>query len=71
MHVAFWWETRRKEATKKTKTWGEDIIKIYLRNVGCGGMDWIQLSQYRGPVEVSCEHCNKPSSFKTDWEILE
>jgi hypothetical protein len=25
----------------------EDNIKIYLKEVGCGGMDWIELAQDR------------------------
>jgi len=25
----------------------EDNIKMYLQEVGCGGMDWIELTQYR------------------------
>jgi len=25
----------------------EDIIKIDLQEVGCGGTDWIELAQYR------------------------
>jgi len=25
----------------------EDIIKIYLQEVGCGGMDWIDMAQDR------------------------
>ena len=25
----------------------EDNIKMYLQEVGCGGMDWIDVAQYR------------------------
>ena len=25
-----------------------DNIKMYLQEVGCGGMDWIELAEYRG-----------------------
>jgi hypothetical protein len=35
---------RRKETTRKAKTW-MDNIKIYLREMGCGSMDWIDLIQ--------------------------
>ena len=33
-----WWRTRRR--------W-EDNIKMDLQEVGCGGMDWIELAQRR------------------------
>jgi hypothetical protein len=29
-------------------------IKIYLTDIGCGGMDWIDLVQYR-PEDGSCK----------------
>jgi hypothetical protein len=31
---------------KPRRRW-EDNIKIDLQEVGCGGMDWIELAQYR------------------------
>jgi hypothetical protein len=40
-------------------TW-KDNIKVYLRETGCGGMDWIDLAQDR---EGSCEHGNEPPGF--------
>jgi hypothetical protein len=46
---------------------GVDNIKINHREIGCGGMDWIDL----GPVEGSCEHGNEPSGSMKCWEILE
>jgi hypothetical protein len=39
----------------------EDNIKMDLRDIGWGGMNWIDLAQDRGPVEASCEHGNEPS----------
>jgi hypothetical protein len=42
----------------------EDNIKIDLRVIGWGGMDWIDLAQDGGPVEGSCEHGNVPSNHK-------
>jgi hypothetical protein len=46
-----------------------DNIKMDLREIGWGGMDWIDLAQ--GPVECSCEHGNEPSGFMKCWEALE
>jgi len=33
----------------------EDNIKMDLQDVGCGGMDWIELAQIIGQVLGSCE----------------
>jgi hypothetical protein len=41
----------------------EDNIKINLQEVGCGGIDWIQLAQDRGHVAGICECGNEPSGF--------
>jgi hypothetical protein len=39
-----------------------DNIKMGLREVGWGCMDWIDLAQDTlGGVEVSCEHSNEPA----------
>jgi hypothetical protein len=43
-----------------------DIIKIDLRVIGWGGMDWTYLAQ-----EASCEHGIEPSDSIKFWEILE
>jgi hypothetical protein len=37
-----------------------DDIKMNLREMGWGGMDWVGLAQDKG----SCEHANEPLSFK-------
>ena len=34
-----------KETTGKPRCRWEDDIKMYLQEVGCGGMDWIDLAQ--------------------------
>jgi hypothetical protein len=41
------------------------IIKMVLREIGWGGMDWIHLAQ------DSCEHGSEPSGSIDSWEILE
>jgi hypothetical protein len=45
-----------------------DNIKIDLREIGWGGMDWIDLAQDR---EGSCEHGDEPSGSLKFWEIPE
>jgi hypothetical protein len=37
----------------------EDNIKMDLREIGWGDMEWIDLAQE--PAEGSCEHGNEPS----------
>jgi hypothetical protein len=40
-------KARRKEANRRHRRRWEDYIKIELREVGCGGIDWIDLAQDR------------------------
>jgi hypothetical protein len=49
----------------------EDNIKMDLREIAWDGMDWIDLAQYKTPVEGPCEHGNEPSGSIKCWEILE
>jgi hypothetical protein len=44
-----------------------DKIKMDLREIGWGGVDWIHLAEDRGP----CEHDNKLSGYVNYWRILE
>jgi hypothetical protein len=37
---------RRRSLVRPGSRW-EDNIKAYLQEVGCGGMDWIELAQDR------------------------
>jgi len=39
----------------------EDDIKMYLQAVGCGGMDWIKLTQEGTGGGGTCECGNEPS----------
>jgi hypothetical protein len=44
MHTGLWSEIRRKEITRKTprRRW-EDNINMDFKEIGWGGMDWIDL----------------------------
>ena len=45
VHKGFWWGyLRERETTWKTRLRWEDNIKMYLQEVGWGGMDWIDLA---------------------------
>jgi hypothetical protein len=48
-----------------------DNIKMDLREIRWGGMEWINLVQDRAPVEDSCEHGTEPSGSIKCWEVLE
>jgi hypothetical protein len=44
MLVGFWWESRM-VTTMTTKTKWLDNFRMYLRETGRGGVDWIDLAQ--------------------------
>jgi hypothetical protein len=52
VYIGFWWGHLRERARRR---W-EDNIKMYLQEVGCEGMDWIDLAQdrdrWRAPVNA-------------------
>jgi hypothetical protein len=39
----------------------EDNIQMDLQEMGCEGLDWIELAQYRERVAGNCECGNEPS----------
>jgi len=46
--TGFWWgNLRERDHLGRPRRRWEDNIKIGLQEVGCGGMDWIELAQYR------------------------
>jgi len=49
----------------------EDNCTIDLQEVGCEGMDWIELAQERWQVAGTCECGNEPSGSKKCGEILD
>jgi hypothetical protein len=48
MHIKYWWERPEKKRTlgRQRRRW-VDNIKTDLREIGWGGMDWIDLAQDR------------------------
>jgi hypothetical protein len=47
MHIDFDGETGEKAPLKRHRRIWEDNIKMDLQEVGCGGMDWINLAEDR------------------------
>ena len=48
VHTGFWWGDLRERdhLAYPIRRW-QDNIKMDLQEVGCGGMDWIELAQDR------------------------
>jgi hypothetical protein len=47
--TGFWWgNLREKRTLTRPKRRWENNIKVDFQEVGCGGMDWIELTQDRG-----------------------
>jgi hypothetical protein len=47
MHTIFWLENLKRPLRRLRHRW-EDNIRMYLRETGWEGMDWIHLAQNRG-----------------------
>jgi hypothetical protein len=51
---------RRPPLGRPRRRW-ENNIKADLKEVGCGGVDWIELAKDREQVAGTCECGNEPS----------
>jgi len=49
----------------------EDNIKMYLQEVGCGGLDWIEVAEDGNRWRRSCERGSEPSGSIKCGEFLE
>jgi len=47
MYTGFWWGNLRERPLGIPRCRWEDNIKMYLQEVGCGGVDGIDLAQDR------------------------
>jgi hypothetical protein len=47
MHIGYWWESEGKRPQGRPRCRWVNNIKIGLGEIGCGGMDWIDLAQDR------------------------
>jgi hypothetical protein len=46
MHVGYWWQSQKRPLGKQRRRW-VDNIKMDLREVGCKGVNWIDMAQDR------------------------
>jgi hypothetical protein len=47
MYTRFWWGHLRESSLRRPRRRWKDNIKMDFQEVGLGGMDWIELPQYR------------------------
>jgi hypothetical protein len=64
-------ETEGRRPLGRPRTRWENNIKIDLREIGFGGMEWNDLAQDMGRMEGSREHGNEPSVSIKCVEIFE
>jgi hypothetical protein len=70
--MGFWWRNPegKRPAGRPKHRW-VDNIKMDLRELGWGCIDFDSSDLGQEPVEGSCEHDNEPSGSTKCWEILE
>jgi hypothetical protein len=50
MHIGYWWENQKRLLGRPRSRW-VDNIKMGIREIGWGGMEWIDLAQDIGTSE--------------------
>ena len=72
VYAGFWWGYLRElYHLEDPRRKSEDNIKMDLQEVGCGGMDRIELAQDKDKVAGTCECGNEPSSSIICGEFLD
>jgi hypothetical protein len=52
VYTGFWWGLEGKSPLGRLRRSWEDNIKMDIQELGCGGMDWIELAQDRNRWKV-------------------
>ena len=47
VYTGFWWGTERNRPLWRPRRRWEDSIKMDVQEVGCEGIDWIELAPYK------------------------
>jgi hypothetical protein len=47
MHIGYWWESQKQRDHYEDQDIYRDNVKMVLREIGWGVMDWIDLAQDR------------------------
>jgi hypothetical protein len=58
MHTIFLLENLKRTLERLRRRW-DDNIRMGLREIGCVGVDWINLAQDRDQWQGSCEQDNE------------
>jgi hypothetical protein len=67
----WWWKPEGKRPLGRPWHRWEDNIKMDLQEVGCGGMDWIELAQDKRQVAGTCECGSEPFGSIKCGEFLD
>jgi hypothetical protein len=60
----------KRPLTRPRRRW-VDSVKMNFREIGWGGMDWIDLAQGRDQWRALYEHSNEPLGSIKCWKVLE
>jgi hypothetical protein len=58
--IGFWWESQKERPLRRQMHRWEDGIRMDLREIGWGSVEWIQLVQEWGPVACFFEYGDEP-----------